>query len=101
MRNHIKVARSFWKDVSESDKASYRGVVDPPECMWSLDDETDDNGEKIKLLMITLVKPPLTEDEMQWKKHKRMDNRNRKRIDQRNATVSSERIEHGHVLSPK
>ena len=46
-------------------------VVDVEESLWSLDDEEDAQGQAIKLLMITLVKPPLSEDEVMWKKGKR------------------------------
>ena len=43
-------------------------VVDVEESLWSLDEEDDAEGQAIKMLMITLVKPPLSEDEVKWKK---------------------------------
>lgn len=43
-------------------------MVDVEESMWSLDEEEGQDGEDCKVLMITLVKPPLTEDEVMWKK---------------------------------
>ena len=42
--------------------------MDVEESLWSLDEEDDASGQPIKLLMITLVKPPLSEDEIMWKK---------------------------------
>jgi hypothetical protein len=47
----------------------------------------DDDGEDIKMLMITLMKRPVTDEEREWKKSKRMDNQDKKRIDRRNAKV--------------
>jgi hypothetical protein len=43
-------------------------VVDVAESMWSLDDDDDAHGQPCKQLMINLVKPPLSEDEIMWKK---------------------------------
>lgn len=43
-------------------------MVDVEESLWSIDEEDDANGQAIKMLMITLVKPPLSEDEVMWKK---------------------------------
>mmetsp|Transcript_9128 Transcript_9128/g.15666 ORF Transcript_9128/g.15666 Transcript_9128/m.15666 type:complete len:532 (+) Transcript_9128:380-1975(+) len=76
VRNQLQLQRTFWK-VQEGKK----GVVVPDECIWSLDEDTDDNGDDIKVLMITLVKPDLTDDEVMWKKGKRDDNRNQRRSD--------------------
>ena len=36
--------------------------------MWSLDSGEEPDGEVIKTLMISLVKPPLTETEITWKR---------------------------------
>ena len=52
----------------EEGKRNNYAVVDVEESLWSLDDEEDTQGEATKLLMITLVKPPLSEDEIMWKK---------------------------------
>ncbi len=50
------------------------------ESLWSLDDDASEaTGEDCKCLFVNLVKPPLTESEMLWKKHKRMDNLNAER----------------------
>ena len=43
-------------------------AVDLEESMWSLDSSEDAQGEVIKTLMISLVKPPLTETEVNWKR---------------------------------
>ena len=43
-------------------------AVDVEESMWSLDADEDVQGEAIKALMVSLVKPPLTETEVTWKK---------------------------------
>jgi hypothetical protein len=87
VRGELKLERTFWEDASEADKDNYPGVITPEQCVWSLDDEVDDDGEDIKLLMITLVKRPVTDEEREWKKGKRMDNQDKKRIDRRNAKV--------------
>ena len=42
--------------------------MDVEESLWSLDEEDDAQGRPAKMLMITLVKPPLSEDEVLWKK---------------------------------
>ncbi|KDD72615.1 hypothetical protein H632_c3121p1, partial [Helicosporidium sp. ATCC 50920] len=52
----------------------------PSECLWSLDEE-EINGEDVKILMITLVRPPPSEEEVTWKKGQRQDNRAAPRTD--------------------
>jgi len=85
VRNQLNIKRTFWRNESEAKKKSnYEGPVLPEQCVWSLDDETNDEGERVKMLMITLVKPELTEDEIMWKKGNRMDNMNVDRRDGRN-----------------
>jgi len=56
----------------EEGKRKDYAVVDVEESLWSLDDEEVAGGQAIKLLMITLVKPPLSEDEVMWKKGQRL-----------------------------
>ena len=51
----------------EAKRPSY-SVIDEEESLWSLDEEDDAQGQPVKVLMITLVKPPLSEDEIRWKK---------------------------------
>ncbi|KAK9810351.1 hypothetical protein WJX72_009272 [[Myrmecia] bisecta] len=75
VRSSLSVTRSYWR--ARDDKG--RQVIDPTESMWSLDEEEDAAGEAIKTLMVSLVKPPLTEDEIMWKKGKRMDHRAKER----------------------
>ena len=36
--------------------------------MWSLDADEDAVGEAIRMLMVSLAKPPLTDTEVTWKK---------------------------------
>lgn len=43
-------------------------AVDTEESMWCLEDDQDEHGEDVKTLMISLVRPPLTETEITWKK---------------------------------
>ena len=44
VRNQLHLHRTFWK-VQEGKK----GVVVPDECIWSLDEDKDDNGDDIKV----------------------------------------------------
>lgn len=64
---------------AETSKRGRYAVVDVDESMWILDDDDGANGgeergiataRSAKTLMITLVKPPLTQDEIMWKKGK-------------------------------
>ena len=99
VRGELKIERTFWEDASEADKDNYPGVITPEQCLWSLDDEVDDDGEDIKLLMITLVKRPVTDEEREWKKSKRMDNQDKKRIDRRNAKVRGSAHANAHICN--
>jgi len=81
VRNELSVVKTYWRNRSEEKKhpETYE-VVDVSESLWSLDDDTSEaTGEDCKCLFVNLVKPPLTESEMVWKKHKRMDNLNAER----------------------
>jgi hypothetical protein len=49
-------------------KRSQHPVVDREESTWLLDDDSPGGGTDIKTLMITLAKPPLTQDEITWKR---------------------------------
>ena len=42
--------------------------VDPPQCLWSLEEDVDGQGERCKLLVLTLARPDPTEEEVTWKK---------------------------------
>ena len=43
-------------------------AVDIAESMWTLDEGTEPGREPSKVLLISLVKPQPTEDELAWKK---------------------------------
>ena len=43
-------------------------MVDVAESLWSLDESEDEAGKETRTLLINLVKPPLTDDEVTWKK---------------------------------
>jgi hypothetical protein len=45
-------------------------AVDTEESMWCLEEDEDEHGEALKTLMISLVRPPLTDTELTWKKGK-------------------------------
>eukprot|EP00958_Prasinococcus_capsulatus_P015003 scaffold1590_cov417-Prasinococcus_capsulatus_cf.AAC.8 len=78
VRGYCDFHRTYFKD---SDPASKHVPVDVQECLWSLDGGEDEDGEAIKVLALTLVKPPLSNDEIVWRKGKRADNRAKKRPD--------------------
>ena len=42
-------------------------AIDPEESVWSLDEDLDSKGEAIKVLMINIMRPPLTESERVYK----------------------------------
>jgi len=79
VRNEVFVRRTFWRNAEEESRSDAYRVVDVDECSWQLEDDIGQDGEKCKLLSVTLVRPPLTEDEIQWKKGVRQDNRQGKR----------------------
>ena len=75
-----ELRRTFWEDADARSRrapsAPPVGAVDPPACAWALrDDGTDDAGERCKALSLVLVKPPLTRDEIQYRRGVRLDNR--------------------------
>eukprot|EP00887_Chlorella_sp_A99_P002814 scaffold6.g2814.t1 len=75
VRNTLRVRRTYWRNADDEARRRDYAVVDPLQCMWSLDEDCDAAGERCKVLMITLVKPPLSEEEVTWKKGRRQDNR--------------------------
>lgn len=75
VRNTMDVRRTYWRNVEEEARRRDYRVVEVEECCWSLEEDTDVNGEKCKLLVLTLVRPPPTEEEVQFKKGRRQDNR--------------------------
>jgi len=43
-------------------------VVDVPACDWYLEDDTNAAGERCKMLNLSLVKPPISETDVLYKK---------------------------------
>lgn len=59
-------------DREEAGRRRVYAAVDVDECLWSLDEE-ELGGEAVRILMITLARPELTEEEITWKKGQGMD----------------------------
>ena len=78
--NELSLHKTYWRN-KEEEKRSPREyeVVDLQESMWCLDEDEDEGGETCKCLLVNLVKPPLTESEIMWKKRRRNDNLNAER----------------------
>lgn len=51
----------------EARRRDYR-VLEPEQCLWSLEEDVDAAGERCKLLVLTLARPEPTEEEVTWKK---------------------------------
>lgn len=79
VRGSLHFHRTYWRNTEEERKQKEYRVVDVDECSWYLEDDVDGQGEKCKMLTVTLAKPPLSEDEIKWKKGKRQDNKEAKR----------------------
>jgi HSP20 family molecular chaperone IbpA len=79
VRNQVRVKRTFWRNAEEEARSDEYRVVDVDACSWQLEDDIGGDGERCKLLSINLIRPPLTEDEIQWKRGVRQDNRQGKR----------------------
>lgn len=75
VRGSLQLRRTYWRNHDEESKRQDYCVVDVEESCWSLEEDIDANGEDCKLLTITLARPPLTQDEITWKKGQRQDNR--------------------------
>ncbi|KAI3436650.1 hypothetical protein D9Q98_006066 [Chlorella vulgaris] len=75
VRNTLNLRRTYWRNRSDEERRRDYTVVQVPECLWSLEEDTNAAGERCKLLMMTLARPDPTEEEVQWKKGKRQDNR--------------------------
>jgi hypothetical protein len=75
--NEIDTIRHFWWKTQghEELRKNWEAIV-PEECAWSLDDESiNSKGEKCRLLMICLAKPLPDQEEKEYKKNSRQDNR--------------------------
>jgi len=80
VRNALNVQRTFWRNSEEESRNDDYRVVNTEESSWYLEDDIGSDGKKCKILCVTLVRPELTEDEIQWKKGVRQDNRQGKRL---------------------
>ncbi|KAL6778128.1 hypothetical protein ACKKBG_A17025 [Auxenochlorella protothecoides x Auxenochlorella symbiontica] len=76
VRNTLHVSRTFWRNEEEAGRRRAYAAVDVDECLWSLDEE-ELGGEAVRILMVTLARPELTEEEITWKKGQRQDNRSK------------------------
>lgn len=77
VKNTVNLRRQYWRNTEEEqkrNKGEYK-VVEIDQCCWSLDDDVSAEGDKCKMLMVTLARPDPTEEEIRWKKGKRQDNR--------------------------
>jgi len=79
VRNELLVKRTFWRNAEAEARSDEYRVVDVAASSWQLEDDIGQDGEKCKLLSLTLVRPPLTDDEIHWKRGIREDNRQAKR----------------------
>eukprot|EP00873_Tetraselmis_striata_P023008 jgi/Tetstr1/443272/TSEL_031306.t1 len=71
--------RTYWRDSAEEKRQTGYEVVDVPACDWYLEDDTNAAGERCKMLNLSLVKPPISETDVLYKKGKRSDNRRKQR----------------------
>ena len=83
------LARTFWEDPDERARrapdAPKHSAVDPGACAWTLRDADEDDEEeegggsalapRDKFLSLVLVKPPLSRNEIMYRKGRRSDNR--------------------------
>ncbi|KAI7845861.1 hypothetical protein COHA_000595 [Chlorella ohadii] len=76
VRNTLHLRRTYWRNTEEESrrKAEYQ-VLLLEECVWSLEEDINAEGERCKLLMLTLARPEPTQEEVSYKKGKRQDNR--------------------------
>ncbi len=52
----------------EANRRSDYKVVELKECLWSLEEDCNAEGERCKLLMLTMARPERTEEEVTFKK---------------------------------
>ncbi|KAL4457675.1 hypothetical protein ABPG75_012540 [Micractinium tetrahymenae] len=75
VRNTLQLARTYWRNSQEESRRRDYAVIVPEQCVWSLEEDMNAEGERCKLLVATLARPDLTEEEVTYKKGKRQDNR--------------------------
>ncbi|GMH39071.1 hypothetical protein BSKO_06969 [Bryopsis sp. KO-2023] len=73
VRNICNIRRDFWTKRAPPEKNFLAVQMDS--CSWCLNEEVNGAGDKIVVLTVTLVRPELTESEIQWKRGIRQDNR--------------------------
>ena len=56
--------------MSGSEKEGDRASIDVEESLWALDEDLDCSSDAYHSLMISLVRPAITPDEITWKKGK-------------------------------
>lgn len=79
VRAELSFRRRYWRNSEEEQRNAHYAAVDVTESLWSLDADSNSDGQKVQLLTVSLVRPPLTADEVMWKKGRRMDNRAQER----------------------
>ena len=45
-------------------------AVNPSKCSWVLEDDVDAQGQRCKVLSVSMVKPPVPQDDVLYKKGK-------------------------------
>ncbi|KAK9853604.1 hypothetical protein WJX84_007036 [Apatococcus fuscideae] len=78
VRNTVSLYREYWTRAGDGRQAA-AAAVDADNSTWSLDNEVSASGQKSRVLSILLARPPLTEDEIKWKKGVRQDNQSKER----------------------
>ena len=74
VRNTLNLKRTYWQNEEEAQKREDYVAVDKAQCYWGLEEDTNAQGERCKVLTVTLARPEPTEEEIQWKKGERQDN---------------------------
>ena len=68
--------KTYWRDREEEAKRGALGyaVVDASQSMWCMDeDECERTGEQVMQVMVNLVKPPPSEDDVRWRRGRRKE----------------------------
>ena len=76
VRNKIDTKRTFWRknEGPQELRDGWEAIV-PEECAWSLDENINAKDEKCRILMICFAKPACNEEERNYQKGTRQDNR--------------------------
>ena len=78
-RSGMTIDRTFWRNKEEEARRRDYVPIEPEQCAWSMDDDVDAHGEKCRVLLLSLARPPATEEEVMYKKGVRQDNRSAQR----------------------